>query len=123
MSSSSRRSRGRSGAAYRLNEDLIEAIALGHDIGHIPYGHFGENCLSSLCEQYGIGKFSHNVQSVRFLDQIEDCDLTMQVLDGVLCHNGEADDIRIAAEPLESPGLHSTRRCRTMPMDGTPGRR
>jgi dGTPase len=90
------------GRCLRLNEDLIEAIALGHDIGHIPYGHFGENCLSALCEQYGIGKFSHNVQSVRFLDQIEDCDLTMQVLDGVLCHNGEADDIRIAAEPLES---------------------
>jgi dGTPase len=90
------------GRCLRLNEDLIEAIALGHDIGHIPYGHFGENCLSGLCEQYGIGKFSHNVQSVRFLDQIEDCDLTMQVLDGVLCHNGEADDVRIAPEPLEN---------------------
>jgi len=88
------------GRSLRLNEDLIEAIALGHDIGHIPYGHFGENCLSALCEQHGIGRFSHNVQSVRFLDQIEDCDLTMQVLDGILCHNGEADDIRIAPEPL-----------------------
>ena len=83
------------GRCLRLNEDLIEAIALGHDIGHIPYGHFGESCLSDLCEQHGIGKFFHNVQSVRFLDQIEDCDLTMQVLDGVLCHNGEADDVRI----------------------------
>ena len=90
------------GRCLRLNEDLIEAIALGHDIGHIPYGHFGESCLSALCEQYGIGTFSHNVQSVRFLDQIEDCDLTMQVLDGVLCHNGEADDVRITAKPLES---------------------
>jgi len=89
------------GRCLRLNEDLIEAIALGHDIGHIPYGHFGESCLSALCERYGIGKFSHNVQSVRFLDQIEDCDLTMQVLDGILCHNGEADDVRITAEPLE----------------------
>lgn len=87
------------GRCLRLNEDLIEAIALGHDIGHIPYGHFGEACLSSLCEQYGIGKFFHNVQSVRFLDQIEDCDLTMQVLDGILCHNGESDDVRIAPEP------------------------
>jgi len=90
------------GRSLRLNEDLIEAIALGHDIGHIPYGHFGETCLSALCERYGIGTFSHNVQSVRFLDQIEDCDLTMQVLDGVLCHNGEADDVRIAPEPLAS---------------------
>jgi dGTPase len=87
------------GRSLRLNEDLIEAIALGHDIGHIPYGHFGERCLSGLCERYGIGKFFHNVESVQFLDQIEDCDLTMQVLDGILCHNGEADDIRIAQSP------------------------
>jgi dGTPase len=90
------------GRSLRLNEDLIEAIALGHDIGHIPYGHFGETCLSGLCERYGIGKFFHNVQSVRFLDQIEDCDLTMQVLDGILCHNGEADDVRIRPEPVAS---------------------
>ena len=87
------------GRSLRLNEDLIEAIALGHDIGHIPYGHFGETCLSRLCEQYGIGKFRHNVQSVQFLDRIEDCDLTLQVLDGILCHNGEADDVRIRPEP------------------------
>ena len=87
------------GRSLRLNEDLIEAIALGHDIGHIPYGHFGETCLSRLCEQYGIGKFRHNVQSVQFLDRIEDCDLTLQVLDGILCHNGEADDVMIRPEP------------------------
>jgi dGTPase len=86
------------GRCLRLNEDLIEAIALGHDIGHIPYGHFGETCLSELCEQYGIGRFFHNVQSVQFLDRIEDCDLTMQVLDGILCHNGEADDLRISPD-------------------------
>lgn len=87
------------GRSLRLNEDLIEAIALGHDIGHIPYGHFGESCLSLLCERHGIGRFFHNVQSVQFLDRIEDCDLTMQVLDGILCHNGEADDVRIKPEP------------------------
>jgi dGTPase len=90
------------GRCLRLNEDLIEAIALGHDIGHIPYGHFGETCLSALCEQYGIGRFFHNVQSVQFLDRIEDQDLTMQVLDGILCHNGEADDLRITPVPCES---------------------
>jgi dGTPase len=90
------------GRCLRLNEDLIEAIALGHDIGHIPYGHFGENCLSALCEQYGIGKFFHNVQSVQFLDRIEDCDLTMQVLDGILCHNGEADDVQISPVPCRN---------------------
>jgi dGTPase len=93
------------GRSFRLNEDLIEAIALGHDIGHIPYGHFGENCLSLLCERHGIGRFYHNVQSVQFLDRIEDCDLTMQVLDGILCHNGEADDVRIATEPCGSWAL------------------
>jgi dGTPase len=90
------------GRCLRLNEDLIEAIALGHDIGHIPYGHFGETCLSALCEQYGIGRFFHNVQSVQFLDRIEDCDLSMQVLDGILCHNGEADDLRISPVPCEN---------------------
>ena len=89
------------GRCLRLNEDLIEAIALGHDIGHIPYGHFGESCLLELCEEHEIGKFSHNVQSIRFLDQIEDQDLTMQVLDGILCHNGEADDVRISPEPCQ----------------------
>lgn len=87
------------GRCLRLNEDLIEAIALGHDIGHIPYGHFGESCLSAICRNQGIGVFSHNVQSVRFLDGIEDQDLTMQVLDGILCHNGEADDLRISPVP------------------------
>lgn len=90
------------GRCLRLNEDLIEAIALGHDIGHIPYGHFGETCLSALCDRYCIGKFFHNVQSVQFLDRIEDQDLTMQVLDGILCHNGEADDIRISPVPCGS---------------------
>jgi dGTPase len=90
------------GRSLRLNEDLIEAIALGHDIGHIPYGHFGESCLSRLCEQFGIGKFFHNVQSVQFLDRIEDCDLTLQVLDGILCHNGEAEDVRITPVPCGS---------------------
>ena len=90
------------GRCLRLNEDLIEAIALGHDIGHIPYGHFGETCLSALCEQYGIGRFFHNVQSVQFLDRIEDQDLTMQVLDGILCHNGEADDLHITPVPCGS---------------------
>ncbi|PKL64585.1 MAG: phosphohydrolase [Methanomicrobiales archaeon HGW-Methanomicrobiales-3] len=90
------------GRCLRLNEDLIEAIALGHDIGHTPYGHFGETCLSELCERHCIGKFCHNVQSVRFLDQIEDCDLTMQVLDGILCHNGEADDVKIVPTPCGS---------------------
>jgi dGTPase len=76
-----------------LNEDLIEAIALGHDIGHCPFGHDGEAYLSELCEACGIGRFQHNIQSVRFLDKIEQkgrgWNLTLQVLDGILCHDGE----------------------------------
>jgi dGTPase len=105
------------GRSLRLNEDLIEAIALGHDIGHIPYGHFGEKCLSRLCEQHGIGKFFHNVQSVHFLDRIEDCDLTLQVLDGILCHNGEADDVRIRPEPC--PGWVAFDKKILVAADGT----
>jgi dGTPase len=77
------------GRALGLNEDLIEAISLGHDMGHVPYGHLGERILSKLCKEHEIGAFLHNVQSVHFLDTIEDCDLTLQVLDGILCHNGE----------------------------------
>jgi len=81
------------GRLLRLNEDLIEAIALGHDIGHSPFGHDGEECLSSLCEKQNIGYFLHNIQSVRFLQEIErkgrGWNLTLQVLDGIFCHDGE----------------------------------
>jgi len=80
------------GRALDLNEDLIEAIALGHDIGHAPYGHEGETYLSELCKKQGIGGFHHNVQSVKFLDKIENQKLTLQVLDGILCHDGESYD-------------------------------
>lgn len=81
------------GRLLRLNEDLIEAIALGHDIGHTPFGHDGERFLSGLCESHNIGQFLHNIQGVRFLQEIErkgkGWNLTLQVLDGILCHNGE----------------------------------
>ncbi|MDQ1331243.1 MAG: dGTPase [Thermodesulfobacteriota bacterium] len=76
-----------------LNEDLIEAISLGHDIGHTPFGHDGEKFLSELCEESGIGYFLHNVQSVQFLDKLErkgkGWNLSLQTLDGILCHDGE----------------------------------
>lgn len=81
------------GRLLRLNEDLIEAIALGHDIGHTPFGHDGEKVLSALSKTYGLGYFLHNIQSVRFLEKIEKkgkgWNLTLQVLDGILCHDGE----------------------------------
>ena len=76
-----------------LNEDLIEACALGHDIGHAPFGHDGERFLSELCYSHGIGYFQHNVQSVQFLDKVErkgkGWNLCLQTLDGILCHDGE----------------------------------
>jgi dGTPase len=76
-----------------LNEDLIEAIALGHDIGHPPFGHDGESFLSFICKQQNIGFFCHSVQGVHFLDRVEQkgrgINLSMQVLDGILCHDGE----------------------------------
>jgi dGTPase len=84
------------GRLLRLNEDLIEAISLGHDIGHTPFGHDGERFLSGLCESHGIGRFLHSVQSVRFLETIErkgkGWNLTLQVLDGIFCHDGEVHD-------------------------------
>ncbi len=76
-----------------LNEDLIEAVALGHDIGHTPFGHDGERILSKLCVENGIGHFLHNVQSVQFLEKVErkgrGWNLCLQTLDGILCHDGE----------------------------------
>lgn len=81
------------GRLLRLNEDLIEAIALGHDIGHPPFGHDGERILSSICARYGLNSFQHNIQGVRFLNRLErggrGWNLSLQVLDGILCHNGE----------------------------------
>lgn len=81
------------GRFLHLNEDLIEAVALGHDIGHAPFGHDGERYLAELCQAHGIGSFQHNVQSVQFLDKVErkgiGWNLCLQTLDGILCHDGE----------------------------------
>jgi dGTPase len=85
-----------------LNEDLIEAIALGHDIGHTPFGHDGERFLSEICRRRGIGHFCHNVQSVEFLDRVErkgrGWNLCLQTLDGILCHDGEVHDQALKPE-------------------------
>ena len=76
-----------------LNEDLIEAASLGHDIGHPPFGHDGERFLSELSRQHGCGYFHHNLQSIRFLEMIErngrGWNLSLQTLDAIVCHNGE----------------------------------
>lgn len=85
-----------------LNEDLIEAIALGHDIGHAPFGHDGETFLSALCEAHGIGAFQHNLQSLQFLDRVErkgrGWNLCLQTLDGIVCHDGEVHNQLLKAE-------------------------
>ena len=81
------------GRALNLNQDLIEAASLGHDLGHVPFGHTGEKILNELSLQYNEGYFNHNVQSVRLLMNIENygkgSNITIQVLDAILSHNGE----------------------------------
>ena len=77
------------GYALGLNLDLIEAIALGHDIGHTPFGHAGERFLNEVFHERTGQWFFHNVQSVRVLDVIYGRNVSIQTLDGVICHNGE----------------------------------
>ncbi len=85
--------------ALALNEDLTEAIALGHDLGHTPFGHTGEDALSRAMARHGGGEgkegarpFRHNEQSVRVVAYLEregrGLNLTREVIDGILCHTG-----------------------------------
>jgi dGTPase len=120
------------GRLLRLNEDLIEAISLGHDIGHTPFGHDGEEFLSELSEQHGLGYFFHNIQGVRFLEKIErkgkGWNLTLQVLDGILCHDGEVHnqalhpeknrDFKLMEEIMEEKQGHSSLEIRPMTLEG-----
>ncbi len=81
------------GRALNLNEDLIEAIALGHDMGHTPLGHEGEAILNEISLRELGEYFAHNIHSVRHLMYVENngegLNLSVQVLDGIMCHNGE----------------------------------
>lgn len=70
--------------ALGLNEDLTEAIALGHDLGHTPFGHAGESALDEVCPQ----GFRHNEQSLRLVDLLEGLNLTREVRNGIVCHTG-----------------------------------
>ncbi len=79
------------GKALNLNTELIEAIALGHDLGHTPFGHAGEKILDQiLFERKGL-HFAHNLQSVRVLDVIFPYNVSLQTLDGIAGHNGEIE--------------------------------
>ena len=93
-----------------LNEDLIEAIALGHDIGHPPFGHEGERILSKICRRHGLVSFQHNIQSTQFLDRFErggaGWNLTLQVLDGILCHDGEVHARQLRPERRKDFAAH-----------------
>src|SRR5690242_13004576 len=74
--------------ALRLNEDLVEAIGLGHDMGHPPFGHAGEEALDeALRERFGL-RFRHNEQSLRIAESLN---LTDEVRDGILTHTGERE--------------------------------
>ena len=88
------------GRMLGLNEDLIEAISLAHDLGHPPFGHDGEGFLSNKCIEHGLGPFMHNLQSVHFLQRLErggrGLNLSLQVLDGVLTHDGEVHTVRLS---------------------------
>jgi dGTPase len=83
--------------ALRLNEDLVEAISLGHDLGHTPFGHAGERALDEICPN----GFKHNEQSVRVVECLEKdgkgLNLTKEVLDGILTH-------QTASEPMTLEG-------------------
>jgi len=68
--------------ALNMNEDLVEAIALGHDLGHTPFGHCGEGVLNELVN----GGFHHNIQSVRVVEILEDLNLCAETIDGILTH-------------------------------------
>jgi dGTPase len=78
--------------ALRLNEDLVEAISLGHDVGHPPFGHAGEEALDELLRERGGDGFRHNEHSLRVVDRLErdsrGLNLTWEVRDGILKHTG-----------------------------------
>lgn len=108
--------------ALRLNEDLVEAISMGHDLGHTPFGHAGEKELAHLTE----GAFSHNKQSLRVVERIENLNLTYEVRDGILHHSGT-----VSAETMEGQIVHLADRiayinhdiddaCRAQVLDSIP---
>ncbi len=94
------------GRMLSLNVDLIEAIALGHDLGHPPFGHDGELFLSEVSQKVGLGNFNHNIQSLRTVDKIakkgHGLNLTFQTRDGIISHNGEVNDQRLEPFPQKT---------------------
>jgi dGTPase len=85
--------------ALRLNEDLVEAIGLGHDLGHTPFGHTGEACLDELLRRHFGRGFRHNEHSLRVVDHVErdgrGLNLTQEVRDGILTHTGPTEPVTL----------------------------
>ena len=88
------------GKALGLNLDLIEAIALGHDIGHTPFGHAGEEILDELLYSHIGRHFSHNIHSVCVLDKIFPYNISLQTLNGIAAHDGEMELCEYHTKPL-----------------------
>lgn len=89
------------GAVLNLNLDLIEAIALGHDIGHTPFGHAGERYISEMYHANTGRYFNHNVHSVRVLDGIFPLNMTLDTLNGIITHNGELEMHEYRPSPMQ----------------------
>lgn len=90
------------GKALGLNLDLIESIALGHDIGHTPFGHAGEEFLDELLFERTDRHFSHNIHSVRVLDKIFPYNISLQTLNGIAAHDGEMELSEYYPAPLDT---------------------
>mgnify|MGYP002621823785 CR=1 FL=1 len=90
------------GQVLNLNLDLIEAIALGHDIGHTPFGHEGERILDGIYKEHTGRRFAHNIQSVRVLDSIYPYNISLQTLNGIAAHNGEIELSKYEPKALDS---------------------
>ena len=90
------------GKALGLNLDLIEAIALGHDIGHTPFGHAGEEILDELLFSRIGRHFSHNIHSVRVLDKIFPYNISLQTLNGIAAHDGEMELCEYHTKPIQN---------------------
>ncbi len=102
------------GAALRLNTDLIEAVALAHDLGHTPFGHSGEDALNELMLKFG--GFNHNLQGLRVVDVLEErypdfpgLNLTWEVREGIVKHSSAFDKSAKIKElaPAEQPTLET----------------
>ncbi|HBI85610.1 MAG TPA: phosphohydrolase [Ruminococcus sp.] len=97
------------GAVLGLNADLIEAIAIGHDMGHTPFGHAGEHALHKLYHGATGRCFRHNLHSVRVLDAVIPYNISLQTLDGIVCHNGELPMAEYRPQPMNDFAVFDAR--------------